>query len=109
MQAGGYRFDPGYLHQSNSFLTNAVTFPGEGRRDEIFDNRRFANRVSAILHVPGSPGTENCCQCRFAKHQGVRPDFSGQATKGAWGMPWRQKAMKDVVSCDKPRGAANKL
>jgi len=24
-------------------------------------------------------------------------------------MPWRQKAMKDVVSCDKPRGAANKL
>ena len=23
-------------------------------------------------------------------------------------MPWRQKAMKDVVSCDKPRGAANK-
>ena len=32
-----------------------------------------------------------------------------QATKGAWWMPWRQKAMKDVVSCDKPRGAANKL
>jgi len=23
-------------------------------------------------------------------------------------MPWRQVAMKDVVSCDKPRGAANK-
>ena len=21
-------------------------------------------------------------------------------------MPWRQEAMKDVVSCDKPRGAA---
>jgi len=24
-------------------------------------------------------------------------------------MPRSQKAMKDVVSCDKPRGAANKL
>jgi hypothetical protein len=24
-------------------------------------------------------------------------------------MPWHKKAKKDVVSCDKPRGAANKL
>ena len=30
----------------------------------------------------------------------------GQATKGKWWMPWRQEAMKDVVSCDKSRGAA---
>ena len=30
----------------------------------------------------------------------------GQATKGLWWMPWRWKAMKDVVSCDKPRLAA---
>ncbi len=31
-----------------------------------------------------------------------------QATKGARGMSWRQEAIKDVVSCDKPRGAASK-
>ena len=30
----------------------------------------------------------------------------GQATKGARWMPWRETAMKDVASCDKPRGAA---
>jgi len=24
----------------------------------------------------------------------------GQATKSTWWMPWRQKAMKDVISCD---------
>ncbi len=35
--------------------------------------------------------------------------FFGQATKGIWWMPWRCLAMKDVVSCDKPRGVANKL
>src|SRR5678815_2984840 len=29
----------------------------------------------------------------------------GQATKGIRWMPWRQEVMKDVVSCDKPRGA----
>ena len=30
----------------------------------------------------------------------------GQATKGTWWMPWCQEARKDVVSCEKPRGAA---
>ena len=29
----------------------------------------------------------------------------GQANKRTWWMPGRQKAMKDVVACDKPRGA----
>ena len=33
----------------------------------------------------------------------------GQANKGARGMPWHQEPMKDVISCDKLRGAANKL
>jgi len=35
--------------------------------------------------------------------------FYGQATKGVRWMPWQREAMKDVVSCDKPRGAANRL
>ena len=40
-------------------------------------------------------------------------DFShswpiGQAKKSARGMPWHQEPMKDVISCDKLRGAANK-
>ena len=30
----------------------------------------------------------------------------GQAIKGAWWMPRRAKAMKDVAGCDMPRGAA---
>ena len=41
-------------------------------------------------------------------------DFShsltkSQANKSARGMPWHQEPMKDVISCDKLRGAANKL
>jgi hypothetical protein len=31
-------------------------------------------------------------------------DYGGQATKGAWGMSWRQKAKKGVEVCDKPGG-----
>jgi hypothetical protein len=34
-------------------------------------------------------------------------DQCGQATKGMWGMSWRQKAMKGVEDCDKPGGAVN--
>ena len=32
-----------------------------------------------------------------------------QANKSARGMPWHQEPMKDVISCEKLRGAANKL
>ena len=31
-----------------------------------------------------------------------------KVTKGVWGMPRLSKAMKDVISCDKPRGFAHK-
>ena len=36
-------------------------------------------------------------------------DLNGQANKGARGMPWHQEPKKDVISCEKPRGAANEL
>ena len=32
-----------------------------------------------------------------------------QAKKSTGRMPWHQEPKKDVTSCDKPRGAANKL
>ena len=36
-------------------------------------------------------------------------DFlEGQANKSTWRMPWHQEPKKDVISCDKLRGAANK-
>ena len=28
-----------------------------------------------------------------------------EAIKSVWWMPWHREAMKDVVACDKPRGA----
>ena len=35
-------------------------------------------------------------------------DQCGQATKGVWGMSWRQEAMKGVEDCDKPGGAVKR-
>ena len=37
------------------------------------------------------------------------PFRRGQAIKSARGMPWHQEPMKDVISCEKLRGAANEL
>ena len=31
-----------------------------------------------------------------------------EVTKGVWGMPWLSEAKKDVISCDKLRGSANR-
>src|SRR5437660_1016275 len=38
----------------------------------------------------------------------TREEVRGQATKSERWMPWRREAMKDVASCDKPRGAASR-
>ena len=35
-------------------------------------------------------------------------DPCGQATKGMWGMSWRQEAMKGVEDCDKPGEAVTR-
>ena len=35
-------------------------------------------------------------------------DQCGQATKGVWGMSWRQEAMKGVEDCDKPGEAVTR-
>ena len=33
--------------------------------------------------------------------------WSDQVNKGTWWMTWRLEAMKDVGTCDKPRGVGN--
>ena len=78
------------LEQSICGKANLLMRRTEGR-DEIHFSHCFSARP------PGS---------------GVRDglgEFYGQATKGVRWMPWRQKATKDVASCDKPRGAASRL
>ena len=33
--------------------------------------------------------------------------YRQKVNKGVWWMPWLTQAMKDVISCDKPRVGAN--
>ena len=39
----------------------------------------------------------------------LRIDVYDQAIKSVWWMPWHLAPMKDAISCDKLRGAANRL
>ena len=43
------------------------------------------------------------------KHFVLYIDFMVKLLRACVWMPWRKKAMKDVVSCDKLREAANRL
>ena len=46
------------------------------------------------------------CRCAW---RGMILEFKrSKYEKGIWWMPWRIEAMKDVVGCEKPWGAANK-
>jgi hypothetical protein len=38
----------------------------------------------------------------------IKMQLLDQANKGAWWMPWHQEPMKDVISCEKLRVAANR-
>ena len=54
-----------------------------------------AELVLFLSSEPGAKATGVFCQGE---------DQCGQATKGVWGMPRRQEAMKGVEDCDKPGG-----
>src|ERR1700680_1539499 len=60
-----------------------------------------------LCKIDASLGMTGCGSLVEADYR-VSSKFYGQATKGAWWMPWQKQAMKDVASCDKPRGAASR-
>ena len=52
----------------------------------------------------GASAEEIRCKAGGTKRRILR---RGKANKSARGMPWHQEPTKDVISCDKLRGAAN--
>ena len=47
-----------------------------------------------------------CHQVGFVERESILGRCD-QAIKSVWWMTWRQEAMKDVGTCDKPRGVGN--
>src|SRR5215510_812607 len=70
------------------------------------------SRVAWLAHFAGARPSVLSHECkRCVTHQcGLIAGFHkcGQASKGAWWMPRRAEAKKDVEGCDKPRGVAKR-
>ena len=90
LQAGGRRFDSGQLHH----VLRPANF--EDVSNEIIPRfwGLYKTRFDSSLTIE---------QAAFFF---VLTKLYGQVTKSMQGMPRRRKAMKDVASCDKPRGVA---
>ena len=53
-------------------------------------------------------GAMATCPARGGGPRAGGQEQCGQATKGMWGMSWRQEAMKGVEDCEKPGVAVNR-
>ena len=124
LQAGGRRFDPVILH------TYFIRHPSDQEISWVSD-RKIGCRSLTIRRVESALSAETAswrtvppatfdCVTKFKKlkigvtrnTQPVLDDASweasklyGQVTKCMWWMPWRLQATKDVIACDKLRGA----
>ena len=84
LQAGGQRFESVILH---------LPF--------------FGHRSLTCCHTKSRLRSRGCAFCD-ALPQSPKYDLHCAASaKGAWRMPWLTEAMKDAISCDKPRLGAN--
>jgi hypothetical protein len=118
LQAGGRRFDPAWLHHQSAraeprvFMCNVYSRGSVRRRQNLPSARSLT--IRKVLTSSDwrfvIPTTKRVIQVSHSQYdqRHVNPvclGLYGQANKRTWWMPRRQEAMKDVVACDKPRGA----
>ena len=137
MQAGGRRFEPVRLHHfqwcgeamaRRSFAWEKLC-SRPARLPVLYDIvKRRSVRTSLARRRVGRGMLTSLCHRIGPTTAGHRSDLEKlvfladprrlrwalamrmiKCLKGDWWMPLHAQAMKDVVRCDKPRGAANKL
>ena len=62
-----------------------------------------------VLYRHGEVKEETRSRIEFKDYEGICACCTGadKQEKGVWGMPRLSEAKKDVISCEKPRGAAH--
>ena len=61
------------------------------------------------MNKPTLDVEKNTLRCNNESRYNVIKKILKKVDKGGWRMPRLQEAKKDVISCDKLRGVANKL
>jgi hypothetical protein len=91
------------LKDSNG-KAEAGLLPGNVRaRKGRFCWKAFLSRSAGRARAMVGFGSLSACAA------GGKREIEVKQEKGAGWMPWLREAMKDVASCDKPRGDANSL
>ena len=103
MHGGGRRFKPCQLHKNFSFLLfEIVSFCSFNKNTRAFLLEQVVLiKIITIIFIKIISINKNTLICKLC-NKGFN-----QVIKGVRRMPWHLKAMKDVVSCDKPRLGAN--
>ena len=102
MHGGGRRFNPCQLHKKFSFLLfEIVSFCSFNKNTRAFllEQNNLDKNINILIETLSI--NKNTLICKLC-NKGFN-----QVIKGVRRMPWHLKAMKDVVSCDKPRLGAN--
>ncbi len=73
-----------------------------GRRAGVLLQVKYTNQAGALRSVPRESTTSVSGEALPSLDRIKRE-------KGVWWMPGQQEAMKDVIPCDKPWGAGNRL
>ena len=81
------------------------------RSPQAFSKKRRAPIIwwPVALIAAHSDLSALCAVMRIEYYSVFRVNFMVKLLRACVWMPWRKKAMKDVASCDKPRGDASNL
>jgi hypothetical protein len=94
-------------------LPDALTTGVEGKWESVWEHMRVRGRDCGSAGVRGASGGAHgrapVLWSGRGRFGGPEWEYSGQANKGARWMPRHGPARKDVVSCEKRRGAAREL
>ena len=131
LQAGGRRFEPAWLHHSDTLMMGMAGGAVGFFRYMVMRIYRalqvavflffcffvfylFFNKMEGAMHRRGGALAFLCGEARNGRarqRHGCRSaipnalGLQGQVTKRTRWMPWRSQAMKDVAACEKLRGA----
>jgi hypothetical protein len=89
---------------------SSTELPGHIGLGYTVEKRPFGGQVADQSRARSGLGLSAGSETNMGQAANKRGlDLCGQATKGAWGMSWRQEALKGVEDCEKLGGTVKRV